>query len=56
MGNGLGERFEKLNLENWSMSIMWSANGEREKVKRKVEVKAKVKGEGEVKEDEFSRL
>jgi hypothetical protein len=33
---------------------MWSANGERGKVKRKV--KAKVKVEGEVKEDEFSRL
>jgi len=40
------------------MSIMWSANGERGKVKRKVEVKAKakVKVEGEVKENEFSRL
>ena len=58
MGNGLGERFEKSNLENWSMSIMWSANGERGKVKRKVKdkVKDKDKVEGEVKENEFSRL
>jgi hypothetical protein len=37
---------------------MWKVNGERGKVKRKVEVKAKVKveGEGEVKKNEFSRL
>jgi hypothetical protein len=37
---------------------MWKVNGERGKVKRKVEVKAKVKVkvEGEVKENEFSRL
>jgi len=40
------------------MSIMWSANGERGKVKRKVKdkVKDKDKVEGEVKENEFSRL
>lgn len=38
------------------MSIMWSANGERGKVKRKVKAKVKDKVEGEVKEDEFSRL
>jgi hypothetical protein len=32
---------------------MWKVNGERGKVKRKVEVKAKVKGEAEVKENEI---